>query len=166
MATRASRAESEPRYRNPHERNRRPAPGGPGERKGNQAQLRDDAATEASWSRDRSRATWHASRTGHTGLQKPRELINGVLVEDELIAQAMRPRLDLASGCPGKEVVKPIGGRHLIGMGVGGARACLRATGDLGFERPNRPAMFERRGGERACDGGLVRSAASCHDPW
>ena len=83
-------------------------------------------------------------------MEKPSELINGVLVEDELIAQAMRPRLDLASGCLGKEVVKPSGGRHLIGMGVGGARAWLCATGDLGFERPDRPPVLDRAAREQA----------------
>jgi hypothetical protein len=77
-------------------------------------------------------------------LQEPRELVNGVLVEDELVAQAMRPRVDLTSGCLGEEVVKPSGGRHLTGMGVGGARAWLGATGDLGFERPDQPPVLDR----------------------
>ena len=60
--------------------------------------------------------------TGNIGLKEPREPIEGVLVEDELIALAMRACLDLASGCPGEERRGAGGGRHLIGMGVGGAR--------------------------------------------
>ena len=52
-----------------------------------------------------------------------REPVDGVLVEDELIAEAIRARLDVAPGCLSEELVE-LGGRgHLIGMRVGGARA-------------------------------------------
>jgi hypothetical protein len=83
-------------------------------------------------------------------LEKPREPINGVLVEDELIAEAMRPGLDLASSGLGQDVVKRSGDRHLIGMGVGGARAWLGSAGDLGFERPDRPPALDRAPREQA----------------
>ena len=87
-----------------------------------------------------------ASSIGSSGglkdLGKP---VDGVLVEDELIAEAVRACLDLASGCPSEEVVKPGGGRHLIGMRVGRREGvAFVLAGDLGFERPDRPAVFDR----------------------
>jgi hypothetical protein len=89
-------------------------------------------------------ATWHSSPSGDTELQVGCEPIGGVLIEDELIAQAMWPRLDLAPRCLAQEVVKPGSGRYLIGWRVDRSRAWLSSAGNLAFERPDRPPAFGR----------------------
>jgi hypothetical protein len=86
-------------------------------------------------------ATWHTSRSG---LQEGHEPIDRVLIKDELIAQAVRPCLDLASGGLPQKVVKPSSGGHLIRMGAGHPRAWLCFSSDLGFERSDRPSAFGR----------------------
>jgi hypothetical protein len=54
-------------------------------------------------------------------LKKVGEAFHGVLIEDELIPEAVRACLDLAPGCSSEELVELGGGGYLIGMGVGGA---------------------------------------------
>ena len=98
------------------------------------------------------------------GLKKFGEPINGVLVEDELIAQAMRACLDLASGCPSEER-REAWRRPPLGRDGGqpsDAAACC--SGDLGFERPDRPPAFgrARASSRRRQWSGSVRSAL----PW
>src|ERR1035437_9902292 len=81
------------------------------------------------------------------------EPVNGALVEDELIAEAMWPGLNLASGSASEEVVDPGRGRHLIGMWLRGSRTRARSSGDLGFECADRPAARSCAPGELAAAG-------------
>ncbi len=76
-----------------------------------------------------------ASPLGASRLEKLGQPIDGVLVEDELIAKAVRACVDLASGCPSKEVVELGGGGDLIGMRLRGWAARLSSSRDLGLER-------------------------------
>lgn len=48
--------------------------------------------------------------------------VDGALVEDKLIPEAVRACLDVAPGCPSEELVELGGGGNLIGMRVGRAR--------------------------------------------
>jgi hypothetical protein len=58
------------------------------------------------------------SSRGLKDLGKP---VGGVLVEDELIPEAVWACLDLAAGCPSDELVELGGGGNLVGMRVGRA---------------------------------------------
>jgi hypothetical protein len=78
------------------------------------------------------------------------EELAGTLVEDDLIAEAVRACLDLASSCASEEVVELGSDRHLIGMRLGGSTARLWSARDLGFEGANRPAALRCTLGEFA----------------
>jgi hypothetical protein len=61
------------------------------------------------------------------------------------IAEAMRPRLDLASSRPGEHVVQLRGGRQPVGIRRGRSACRPRSWRDLGLERTDRPGAL---GGE------------------
>ena len=79
------------------------------------------------------RSTLSPIRTrGQNQLRQP---INGILVEDELIAEAMRPCLDLASCHPREDIAQLRGGSQPVGMRCRQSAPWLRSPGNLGFKR-------------------------------
>jgi hypothetical protein len=66
-----------------------------------------------------------------------RETIDGTLIQDDLVAEAMWAGLNLASCGLSEQVVEPGGGRHLIGMRLSRSSTRRRCPCDLRLERAN-----------------------------
>lgn len=72
------------------------------------------------------------------------------LIEDQLVAKAVRPGASLGPRCPFDQLLEPCGGGLLIGVRLGRWPTAVRVAGDLSFERADRPVGVGRPAGQRA----------------